>query len=202
MEQFEVMYLWHSRTNFGTGCFSLSDPAPCCWPSEIKKGLLWGDRESPTKPWLGQWQESSDSVLFQPFTAAPYQQWALTVVFQKSLGIINSVISSLELTKISMVCGIVLPAVSDARKSPLCCRCHLPDSLSQSHSPRVAWDMGLEGPLHARWPGQVKRRPSSHPSSVALTPPLPPVNTSLSDGKVNKFCSRLKVLIISFVNDK
>lgn len=41
--------------------------------------------------------------------------------------------------------------------------------------------------------------------AIHLSPhslPSPPVNMSLSDGKVNKFCSRLKVLIISFVNNK
>lgn len=37
---------------------------------------------------------------------------------------------------------------------------------------------------------------------AALPLPVAPVNTSLSDGKVNKFSSRLKVSIISFVNDK
>lgn len=47
--------------------------------------------------------------------------------------------------------------------------------------------------------GQVSKHTS-------ILPQLPlrvlPVNMSLSDGKVNKFSSRLKVLIISFVSDK
>lgn len=73
----------------------------------------------------------------------------------------------------------------------------------QSHLPHVAWDLWAGRAAACTLAlGQAKRRPSSHPSSTALTPPLPPVNMSLSDGKVNKFCSRLKVLIISFVNDK
>lgn len=47
--------------------------------------------------------------------------------------------------------------------------------------------------------GQVRRHTSIFPW---LSHPMPPVNMSLSDEKVNKFSSRLKVSIISFVSDK
>lgn len=63
-------------------------------------------------------------------------------------------------------------------------------------------------PLPCLWPsprpgcctaGQVRKHASILPR---LPLPMPPVNMSLSDGKVNKFSSRLKVSIISFVSNK
>lgn len=123
---------------------------------------------------------------------------------------INPIISFLKLTQNAIVGGTVLPA------GPLCVKgfnvvgsIYLLRVLGgqtlflQMCSSCVAWDTQAGRAAACTLTlGQVKRRPSSHPSSIALTPLLPPVNMSLSDGKVNKFCSRLKVLIISFVNDK
>lgn len=92
---------------------------------------------------------------------------------------------------------------------PWCCAGALPASpaLQDLQPPHRAW-----GPAPAalmlppgcsaagrELAGQVRRHASIFPR---LPLPMPPVNMSPSDEKVNKFSSRLKVSIISFVSDK
>lgn len=91
---------------------------------------------------------------------------------------------------------------------PWCCAGALPASpaLRDLQPPHRAWGPApaallLPGCSAAgrELAGQVRRRASIFPR---LPLPMPPVNMSPSDEKVNKFSSRLKVSIISFVSDK